>query len=159
MHLVRTRRSSDEFPRDEHLAAKIAEVAVDPVAVESATAEMVANRIIDNAAVSAAAVLRRPVTVARQQALAHPARQGATVFGVNGAYSAEWVAWANSVAVRELDFHAPMPIRWARDHFDARSMCRSSPNSPTASWNRPSSAGSYPPWNPWATSRPAPWMR
>src|ERR1700759_1465551 len=66
---------------------------------------MVANRIIDNAAVSAAAVLRRPVTVARQQALAHPARQGATVFGVNGAYSAEWAAWANSVAVRELDFH------------------------------------------------------
>jgi 2-methylcitrate dehydratase len=54
---------------------------------------------------SAAAVLRRPVTVARQQALAHPARQGATVFGVNGAYSAEWAAWANSVAVRELDFH------------------------------------------------------
>jgi 2-methylcitrate dehydratase len=105
MHLVRTRRSSDEFPRDEHLAAKIAEVAVDPVAVESETAEMVANRIIDNAAVSAAAVLRRPVTVARQQALAHPARQGATVFGVNGAYSAEWAAWANSVAVRELDFH------------------------------------------------------
>jgi 2-methylcitrate dehydratase len=105
MHTVRTRRSSDEFPRDEHLAAKIAEVAADPVAVEPETAEMVANRIIDNAAVSAAAVLRRPVTVARQQALAHPARRGATVFGVNGAYSAEWAAWANGVAVRELDFH------------------------------------------------------
>ncbi|OCB29194.1 2-methylcitrate dehydratase [Mycobacterium malmoense] len=104
-HTVRARRSSDDFPRAEHLAAKIADVAADPVAVEPATAEMVANRIIDNAAVSAAAVLRRPVTVARRQALAHPARRGARVFGVDGAYSAEWAAWANGVAVRELDYH------------------------------------------------------
>ena len=108
MHTVRTRRSSDDFPRGEHLATKIAEVAADPVAVEPEVAEMVANRIIDNAAVSAAAVLHRPVTVARQQALAHPARQGARVFGLpssRGAYAVEWAAWANGVAVRELDFH------------------------------------------------------
>ena len=105
IHRVRARRSADDFPRSEHLAAKIAEVATDPVAVEPATAEMVLNRIIDNAAVSAAAVLRRPVTVARQQALAHRARQGARVFGVDGTYSAEWASWANGVAVRELDFH------------------------------------------------------
>jgi 2-methylcitrate dehydratase len=108
VHTDRTRRSSDDFPRGEHLAAKIAEVAADPVAVEPETAEMLANRIIDNAAVSAAAVLCRPVTVARQQALAHPARPGAGIFGVpssRGSYSAEWAAWANSVAVRELDFH------------------------------------------------------
>ncbi len=105
MHTVRTRRSADDFPRAEHLAAKIADVAIDPVAVEPATAEMVRNRIIDNAAVSAASVLRRPVTVARRQALAHGTRQGARVFGVEGTYSAEWAAWANGVAVRELDFH------------------------------------------------------
>ncbi|BBX72433.1 2-methylcitrate dehydratase [Mycobacterium shinjukuense] len=105
MHAVRARRSADDFPRTEHLAYKIAQVAADPVAVEPETAEMVCNRIIDNAAVSAAAVLRRPVTVARHQALAHPARQGASVFGVTGSYSAEWAAWANGVAVRELDFH------------------------------------------------------
>ncbi|OBF81880.1 2-methylcitrate dehydratase [Mycobacterium sp. 852002-51163_SCH5372311] len=104
-HSVRVRRSADDFPRSEHLATKIAEVAADPVVVEPETAEMVLNRIIDNAAVSAAAVLRRPVTVARQQALAHRARQGARVFGVDGTYSAEWAAWANGVAVRELDFH------------------------------------------------------
>jgi 2-methylcitrate dehydratase len=105
MHAVRARRSAEDFPRSEHLAAKIAEVATDPVAVEPETAEMVLNRIIDNAAVSAASVVRRPVTVARQQALAHRARQGATVFGVDGSYSTEWAAWANAVAVRELDFH------------------------------------------------------
>jgi 2-methylcitrate dehydratase len=105
IHDVRTRRSADDFPRGEHLAWKIAEVATDPVAVEPETAEMVINRIIDNAAVSAASVVRRPVTVARQQALAHPGRQGGKVFGVAGSYSAEWAAWANGVAVRELDFH------------------------------------------------------
>jgi 2-methylcitrate dehydratase len=102
---VRTRRSADEFPRTEHLAYKIAEVAADPVAVDPQTEAMVLHRIVDDAAAAVAAVLRRPVTVARRQALAHPARPGATVFGVNGSYSAEWVAWANGVAVRELDFH------------------------------------------------------
>jgi 2-methylcitrate dehydratase len=104
-HEVRARRSADDFPRSEHLAAKIAEVATDPVAVDPEIAEMVLNRIIDNAAVSAASVIRRPVTVAREQALAHPVKRGARVFGVQGAYSAEWAAWANGVAVRELDFH------------------------------------------------------
>lgn len=102
---VRTRRSADDFPRSEQLAAKIAEVATDPVPVDPDTAEMVCNRIIDNAAVSAAAVTRRPVTAARAQALAHPMPRGARVFGVPGCYSAEWAAWANGVAVRELDYH------------------------------------------------------
>lgn len=105
-HTVRTRRSADDFPRSEHLAQKIAEVAADPVAVPDETADMVRNRIIDNAAVSAASVIRRPVTVARTQAVAHPVVSGgAGVFGVGGRYSPEWAAWANGVAVRELDFH------------------------------------------------------
>ena len=105
IHSVRTHRSADDFPRTEHLAYKIAEVAADPVAVPAETAAMVINRMIDNAAVSAASVLRRPVTTARQQAVSHPATPGATVFGVDGSYSAEWAAWANGVAVRELDYH------------------------------------------------------
>jgi 2-methylcitrate dehydratase len=105
VHDVRTRRSAEDFPRNQHLAWKIAEVAADPVAVPPETEAMVINRIIDNAAVSAASVIRRPVTVARAQALAHKTRQGASVFGVDGTVSAEWAAWANGVAVRELDFH------------------------------------------------------
>src|ERR1700729_4533106 len=105
IHEVRTHRSADDFPITEHLAHKIAQVATDPVAVAPETEAMVINRIIDNAAVSAASVLRRPVTTARHQALAHRARPGATVFGVDGSYSAEWAAWANGVAVRELDYH------------------------------------------------------
>jgi 2-methylcitrate dehydratase len=104
-HPVRTHRSADDFPRTEQLAYKIAEVAADPVPVPAETEAMVINRMIDNAAVSAASVLRRPVTTARQQAVSHPATPGATVFGVDGSYSAEWAAWANGVAVRELDFH------------------------------------------------------
>ncbi|MDO4760994.1 MAG: MmgE/PrpD family protein [Corynebacterium sp.] len=105
-HVVKTRRSAEDFPREEHLAFLIAQVAADPVAVPEDTREMILNRIIDNAAVSAASVLRRPVTVARRQAEAHKVSTGgAKVFGIEGNYSAEWAAFANGVAVRELDFH------------------------------------------------------
>jgi len=70
---------------------------------------MIANRIIDNAAVAVAvgSVGRRPVTNARAQALAHRTGPGATVIGapLRDTASPEWAAWANGVAVRELDFH------------------------------------------------------
>lgn len=105
IHEVRTRRSAEDFPRSDHLAWKIAEIAADPVAVAPEVEAMVINRIIDNAAVSAASVIRRPVTVARTQAQAHRTQRGATVFGIDGSYSPEWAAWVNGVAVRELDFH------------------------------------------------------
>ncbi|MCX2162220.1 MmgE/PrpD family protein [Corynebacterium auriscanis] len=107
-HTVRVRKSADDFPLTEHLAHKIATVAADPVAVEQPVADMVINRIIDNAAVAVASVLRRPVSSARSQALAHRAPEGgggSTVFGVDAHVSPEWAAWANGVAVRELDFH------------------------------------------------------
>jgi 2-methylcitrate dehydratase len=106
-HTVRTHKSSENLPRADQLAWKIAEVASDPVAVEPAVIEMIGNRIIDNAAVAAASVARRPVASARAQALAHPFKPGATVFGLpqSQRISPEWAAWANGVAVRELDFH------------------------------------------------------
>ena len=104
-HEVYTRRSSELFPTTEHLAYKIAQVAVDPVEVPADTADMIVNRIIDNAAVSAASVARRPVTSARRQAQTRPLDGGSTVFGVDGLFAPEWAAWANGVAVRELDFH------------------------------------------------------
>ena len=107
LHNVRTHKSSEHLPRAEQLAWKIAEVASDPVAVEPAVTEIIGNRIIDNAAVAAAALARRPVASARAQAVAHPFRPGATVFGLaqSQRISPEWAAWANGVAVRELDFH------------------------------------------------------
>ncbi|WP_064443740.1 2-methylcitrate dehydratase PrpD [Rhodococcus sp. YH3-3] len=104
-HLVRTHRSAEEFPKEDHLAWKIAEVATDSVDVTDATSEMIVNRIIDNAAVAAASLVRRPVVNARAQAQSHPYTPGSTVFGIPGTFSPEWAAWANGVAVRELDFH------------------------------------------------------
>lgn len=106
-HTVRTYKSAEPLARAEQLAWKIAEVAADPVAVEADVVEMIGNRIIDNAAVAAASVTRRPVASARAQAEAHPFQPGATVFGLNKSrrISPEWAAWANGVAVRELDFH------------------------------------------------------
>jgi len=106
-HSVRTYPSAETLPRADQLAWKIAEVASDPVPVEPEVAEMIGNRIIDNAAVAAASLARRPVASARAQAAAHPYRPGAAVFGLPLAQrvSPEWAAWANGVAVRELDFH------------------------------------------------------
>ncbi len=101
------RKSSEEFPREEHLAWQLALVAADPVPVEPEVAEMVANRLIDDAAVAAAALARRPVVNARAQAGAHHLAPGASLWGVArfGGTSPEWAAWANGVAVRELDYH------------------------------------------------------
>ncbi len=80
-------------------------VAKDPVGVEDDVAEMIANRVIDNAGVAMASVRRMPVVNARAQALGHLATPGASVFGATARVSCEWAAWANGVAVRELDFH------------------------------------------------------
>ncbi len=107
MHEVRRYRSAEHLAREDQLAWKIAEVAADPVAVGADVVEMIVNRVIDNAAVAAASVARRPVASARAQALCHPYAPGATVFGMaeGTRVSPEWAAWANGTAVRELDFH------------------------------------------------------
>ena len=106
-HEVRTYPSSARLAREEQLAWKLAAVATDPVEVTAEVIEMVINRIIDDAAVAAASLAREPVRVAREQALRHPALPGSAVWGAaqEVRISAEWAAWANGVAVRELDFH------------------------------------------------------
>ncbi len=105
LHNVRVYKSDENLPRQEQLAWKIAEVAADPVPVTPEVTEMVINRIIDNAAVAAASITRAPAISARAQAETHPATPGSTVFGITKHSSPEWAAWANGVAVRELDFH------------------------------------------------------
>jgi len=107
LHDVRVHPEKDRLPREGQLAWKIAEVAADPVGVEPAVAEMIVNRIIDNASVAIAAINRHPVAAARVQAVAHPRAGGATVFGFGPELRvhAEWAAWANGTAVRELDWH------------------------------------------------------
>lgn len=107
IHEVRTFPSKAELAREEQLAWKIAEVASQRGPVEDACREMVINRIIDNAAVAVAGINRGAVANARSQALAHPRSGGASVFGLpsDATFEAEWAAWANGTAVRELDMH------------------------------------------------------
>jgi 2-methylcitrate dehydratase len=72
LHEVRVYKSEEPLTRENQLAWKIASVATDPVPVLPEVAEMVINRLIDNASVAAASLTRRPVVAARSQALAHP---------------------------------------------------------------------------------------
>ena len=106
-HRVTVHPSSEKLPREAQLAWKIAQVAADAVPVETDVVAMIANRIIDNAAVAMAAINRRPVVSARAMALGHPRDGGAAIFGIDSAqeFSPEWAAWANGTAVRELDMH------------------------------------------------------
>jgi 2-methylcitrate dehydratase len=106
-HTVRVYRSADTPPRSELLAWKLACVAADETPVDADVCAMIVNRVIDNAGVAVAGLARHPVANARAQALAHPHRGGATVFGMprEVRVACEWAAWANASAVRELDFH------------------------------------------------------
>ncbi|MBV8522724.1 MAG: MmgE/PrpD family protein [Acetobacteraceae bacterium] len=107
LHDVRVYLSKAVLKREDQLAWKIAGVAADRVPIDKDVAEMIINRIIDNVSVAIAAINRRPPTTARDMALGHPRREGATVFGVPASkrVSPEWAAWANGTAVRELDMH------------------------------------------------------
>jgi 2-methylcitrate dehydratase len=106
-HSVRVWPSSEVHDREEELAWKFATLAADSVDVDEKAVAMVVNRIIDNASVALASINRRPIVTARAQALAHAKADGATLFGLGSEtrVHAEWAAWANGTAVRELDFH------------------------------------------------------
>ena len=104
---VKTHPSSALLKKEDQLAWKFSEIAADKSRPSLETTEMVINRIIDNAAVAIASLNRKPVISAREMALAHPKKNGATLFGLdyNTKVHCEWAAWANGTAVRELDFH------------------------------------------------------
>ena len=104
---VKTYPSSALLKKEEQLAWKIAEIASDKSRPAAETIEMVINRIIDNASVAIASLNRKPVISAREMALAHPRKNGATLFGLDPKLKVhcEWAAWANGTAVRELDYH------------------------------------------------------
>jgi len=106
-HKVKVYPSKTPLAKREQLAWKIAEVAAAAPAPEAEVADMAINRLIDNAGVALAAINRAPVANARSQALAHPRPGGATLWGLpsDQRFEAEWAAWANGVAVRELDMH------------------------------------------------------
>ena len=105
--IVKVHPSKANLKKRDQLAWKIAEVAADKAKINHEAVEMVINRIIDNASVAIASFNRKPVVSAREMALAHPRKNGATLFGLNSntKVDCEWAAWANGTAVRELDFH------------------------------------------------------
>jgi len=109
-HTVRTHPSSEHLEKKAQLAWKLAEVAADTTLATPEVSAMVANRVIDNASVAVASVNRSAVRAARDQALSHSPSHGGPGANVMGEKltlrtSPEWAAWANGVAVRELDFH------------------------------------------------------
>lgn len=106
-HRVKVYPSAAALPREDQLAWKIAEVAQATRTLDDAVIELVRCRILDNAAVALAAINRPPVAAARAMALAHPRPGGAALIGLPPQIrvDAEWAAWANATAVRELDFH------------------------------------------------------
>ena len=107
LHDVKVYPSKARLKREDQLAWKIAGVAADKVAVTKEVTDMIINRIIDNASVAIASVNRSAPISARGQALGHPRKGGAQVFGLPArvGVSPEWAAWANGTAVRELDYH------------------------------------------------------
>ncbi len=107
VHDVHAHRSKDNLAREDQLAWKIAAVASDPVEVDAEATDMIINRIIDNASVGIASLNRGPIKSARAMANTHMRAGGATLFGAPADHKvcAEWAAWANGTAVRELDFH------------------------------------------------------
>ena len=104
---VKVYPSKSKLKKQKQLAWKIAEIASDKASLNEEAIDMVINRIIDNASVAIASFNRKPVISAREMALAHPRKNGATIFGINSKkkFDCEWAAWANGTAVRELDFH------------------------------------------------------
>jgi len=104
---VKVHPSSANLKKEDQLAWQIAEIATDKSKPSGDAIEMVINRIIDNASVAIASFSRKPVISAREMALAHPRKNGATIFGIDSKqkFHCEWAAWANGTAVRELDFH------------------------------------------------------
>ncbi|MET3897186.1 2-methylcitrate dehydratase [Devosia sp. UYZn731] len=106
-HDVKVHASAANLPRQQQLAWHIAEFAAHCGPIDADVREMIACRIVDNASVALAAINRAPVAAARAMALAHPRKGGATLYGLDAStrVDAEWAAWANATAVRELDFH------------------------------------------------------
>lgn len=109
-HQVQVHSESARLKREEQLAWRLAELAADNAPIDPDAAAMVSNRLIDNASVAMASIVRAPIVAARNQALAHPhspTRRGANLFGLPATtrVAPEWAAWANGVAVRELDYH------------------------------------------------------
>ncbi|MEL0002108.1 MAG: MmgE/PrpD family protein [Rhodospirillales bacterium] len=104
---IRSLSSAETPPWHEQLAGRIAAFSAAAPPPETPVLQTVGFRLIDSLAVALAAINRGPVASARAMALAHPRSGGACLFGLPASITVdcEWGGFANSVAVRELDFN------------------------------------------------------
>jgi len=104
---IKTQEPGTKLKKEEQLAFHIANMASQDWQLNEDIIEMVGNRLIDNAGVAIAAINRDAVKIARAQAMKFENKNGSTLFGIknNIKFDCQWAAWANAVAVRELDFH------------------------------------------------------
>jgi 2-methylcitrate dehydratase len=106
-HVIKVYPSSAQLAREDQFACKLAAFATSRPPITDDVAEMISCRLIDNASVALVSLNRGSVANALRMALAHPRAGGASLFGFTPETTvhAEWAAWANGTAVRELDFH------------------------------------------------------
>ena len=106
-YTIKLQKPGTNLEKENQLAWLIANMAAENWNLNKEISDMVGNRIIDNAGVAIAALNNEAVKIARAQAMKFENNSGSTIFGLdhNKKYDCQWAAWANAVAVRELDFH------------------------------------------------------
>lgn len=106
-HKVRPQKPGERLPREQQLAWKIAAMAADQAPLDPDAAEMAAMRIIDDWAVSIAALDRPSVISAQGAALAHQREPGSSLIGLGRRATVDpfWGGYANATTIRELDFN------------------------------------------------------
>jgi 2-methylcitrate dehydratase len=106
-HTVKAEKKSGDLKKEDQLAWKIAVLAAGAKDddLDADVIDMVKNRIIDNAAISLAALNEHPVTVARDKAMASAGTGKATIYGLpkTQTYGPREAAFVNAVAVRFRD--------------------------------------------------------
>lgn len=107
IHTVKAEKKSGDLKKQDQLAWKLAELAVNTVDadLDADVIDMVKNRIIDNAAIALAAVNEHAVAVARDKAVASRGTGRATIYGLpaNETFGPRDAAFVNAVAVRFRD--------------------------------------------------------
>ena len=87
--IVKAYPSKFRLKKQNELAWKLAEVASDKAKLNKLSIEMVINRLIDNASVAIASLNRKPVITARQMAMKHPRKNGASIFGISSKWNSK----------------------------------------------------------------------
>jgi len=107
IHIIKAEKNSGDLKKEDQFAWKIAELALSVKYddLDDDVVDMVKNRIIDNAAISLAAINEAAVVAARDKALATKANGRATIYGMakGEVFGVSEAAFVNAVSVRFRD--------------------------------------------------------